>query len=114
MDDDFNTAGAFSVLFEIAREINVNKGDEKGPVLAKGLVEMAEVLGVLQAHPEQFLHGGDVTGRLTKVVIEEQIQARLAARKNKNWAEADRIRGWLKDQGVVLNDSHEGTTWQRL
>jgi cysteinyl-tRNA synthetase len=114
MDDDFNTAGAFSVLFELARAINIKKDEKSAAVLAKGMVEMAAVLGVLQAHPEQYLQGGESSNGLTKTEIDSQIQARLAARKRKDWAEADRIRSWLKENGVELNDSREGTTWQRL
>ena len=70
--------------------------------------EAAGALGLGQADPRDWLQGGDDAGS-----IEAAIAARLAARGEKNWAEADRIRGNLAAQGVVLEDSAAGTTWKR-
>ncbi|OZG71290.1 cysteine--tRNA ligase [Hahella sp. CCB-MM4] len=118
MDDDFNTAGAVAVLFELAREINLAKrsGSEasgkKETVLASALVELGSVLGILQENPDAFLQG-EVEGELSVADIEAMIALRNQARQDKDWAESDRIRDELKSKGVVLNDSREGTTWQR-
>jgi len=115
MQDDFNTPLALSVLFELAREINRQKaGNVEGAECLAGLmVELAGVMGLLSDDPETFLRGGAGEG-LAADTIETLIQQRLDARKNKNWAESDRIRDELKAQGIVLEDSAQGTTWRRL
>ncbi len=116
MDDDFNTAGAVSVLFELARALNQAKrvNDPIAPLLARGLIELAEVLGILQDNPDVFLKSGaGAEYGPTEEEIEQYIELRNQARTNKDWAESDRIRDLLKEQGVILNDSREGTTWQR-
>jgi len=113
MDDDFNTAGACGVLFELAREINRLR--ESDPATAAGLAgrlrELGEVLGVLQLEPEAFLRA-DAAGRVDAAEVEALIQARLNARAEKNWAESDRIRDQLTALGVVLEDGKGGTTWR--
>ena len=70
--------------------------------------EAAAVLGLAQGNPRAWLQGGDDAS-----AIEAAIAARLAARGAKNWAEADRIRGELLAQGIILEDSAAGTTWKR-
>jgi cysteinyl-tRNA synthetase len=76
---------------------------------------MAGVLGLLQSEPEAFLKAGSgVAGNvIDEAAIESLIQQRLDARSNKNWAEADRIRDLLSDQGIVLEDTAGKTTWRR-
>ena len=105
MDDDFNTPEAFAVLFDLANEVNKIK-DTNVAGLLKGL---AAILGLLQRNPDNFLQG-EITGSLD---IEGLIQARLMAKKNKNFAEADAIRKQLADAGIVLEDTPQGTTWRR-
>jgi len=117
MDDDFNTAEAIAVLFEGAREVNRLKSDQPDLALlaANQLKSMANILGLLQTEPEEFLKSA--TGTASNVMDEEAIQVliqqRLDARSNKNWAEADRIRNVLNDQGIVLEDAAGKTTWRR-
>ncbi len=133
MDDDFNTPVALSVLFDLATELNkakkVNK--EKIHLLAATLKYLGGLLGILQDDPEAFLKGRvfhveiiesfTLTDRftakatdLTEEHIEQQIQARLDAKKSKNWALADQIRDELKQQGVILEDAPNDTTsWRR-
>ena len=115
MDDDFNTPEALAVLFDLVREINrVRQEDtEKAAALAAELRHLGGVLGILQADPEQYLRGGDSTSGLSDDEIESMIQQRQEAKAGKDWAEADRLRDALKDQGVVLEDSPQGTTWRR-
>jgi cysteinyl-tRNA synthetase len=115
MDDDFNTPEAVAVLFELAREVNRLRGSDEAAAarLAAQLRRLGGVLGLLQRDPEAFLRGGTAAGGLSDQAIEERIAARLAARKGKNWAEADRIRDELKAQGIVLEDGAGGTTWRR-
>jgi cysteinyl-tRNA synthetase len=111
MDDDFNTPEAIAVLFELATELN-KTGDARQAVLLKSL---AATLGLLQRDASEFLHALPAQGEggLTPERIEELIAARAAARKSKNFAEADRIRKELSDGGVVLEDGAGGTVWRR-
>lgn len=116
MDDDFNTPQALAVLFELVREINRHKGQNPTEAAALGaeLVQMGAVLGILQAEPEAWLKGqGQLDGGLGDAEIQFLIDQRLAARQAKNWAEADRIRDLLKEQGIQLEDGAGGTGWRR-
>jgi cysteinyl-tRNA synthetase len=116
MDDDFNTPEAVAVLFELAREINRARDTDTGRAnrLAGRMKRLAGVLGLLQAEPDAFLResAGAVDG-LTDAQIEALIADRIAARKAKDWAEADRIRDELEAQGILLEDGAEGTRWRR-
>jgi cysteinyl-tRNA synthetase len=117
MDDDFNTPVAVSVLFDLARELNRAKeaNQEKIHSLTATLKYLGGLLGLLQDDPENFLKSGVVdSAELTDAFIEQQIQARLDAKKAKNWALADQIRDELKGQGVILEDAPNGaTSWRR-
>jgi cysteinyl-tRNA synthetase len=108
MDDDFNTPEAVAVLFELANEVN-----RSGSAAAAGLLrQLGGVLGLLGRPAAAFLQGG-LEGDWTTERIEAAIAARNAARKGRNFAEADRIRKELLDAGIVLEDSPRGTTWRR-
>ena len=108
MDDDLNTADAISAVFELVKDINTTVIADAP---AKELVELAttlfdELTGVL----------GLVYNRKTESLddeIEKLIEARTQARKDRNWAEADRIRDELKAQGIVLEDTPQGVKWHR-
>jgi len=121
MDDDFNTPEALSILFELAREINRARDDgdhEQAHALGADLRQLGGVLGLLQDDPERFLRGGSgssgvAAGELTEEQIDTLIAQRIAARKAKNWAEADQIRDQLVEAGVILEDNAEGTAWRR-
>ena len=109
MDDDFNTPEAVAVLFDLANEINKG-GSEKDARLLKSL---AAILGLLQREPRQFLQALPAGDGLSQERIEELIAARAAARKRKDFDEADRVRKQLLDVGVVLEDGPKGTIWRR-
>ncbi len=124
MNDDFNTPVALAVLFDLARDLNKAKTHEpeKIGILATSLKQLAALLGILQLSPNDFLQGkgySSVDPSCTAPTfaddhIEQQIQARIDAKKAKNWALADNIRNDLKAQGVILEDSPDGTTsWRR-
>ena len=106
--DDFNTPEAMAVLFDLANE--ANRGQSAGA--AAQLKALGGVLGLLQRDPQQFLQG-TAAGGLSEAQISEQIEARISAKKAKNFAEADRIRKELLAAGIVLEDSAAGTTWRR-
>jgi len=115
MDDDFNTPKAMAVLFELVTELNIasREGSEDAGKLAAQLKRLAGVLGLLQQDPDAFLKGEDKEGELGAAEIETLIEQRAQAKKDRNFADADRIRDELADQGIILKDSREGTTWYR-
>ena len=71
------------------------------------------MLGLLQRDPQQFLQGGAGADGMGDAAINAQIEARIAAKKARNFAEADRIRKELLEAGIVLEDTPQGTTWRR-
>ena len=103
MDDDFGTPEAVAVLFDLASR--ANSGERQ---LAPQLRALGGVLGLLQRDAARFLQGGSADDW-----IPERIAAREAARKRKDFAEADRIRHELLAKGILLEDGPAGTTWRR-
>ncbi|MCW4631718.1 MULTISPECIES: cysteine--tRNA ligase [Marinomonas] len=115
MKDDFNTAVAVSVLFELVRDLNKAKTEDadKASKLAAELRSLAELLGLLHQDPEYFLQNSTVSEGLSEAAIQALIDERAQARKDKNFARGDEIRDELASQGIELLDSREGTTWTR-
>ena len=109
MDDDFNTPEAVAVLFDLANEVNRTQSKET----AAQLKTLAGVLGLLQRDPQVFLKGEASEGGLDDAGINARIEARIAAKQAKNYAEADRIRKELLEAGIVLEDTAQGSTWRR-
>ncbi len=105
MDEDFGTPEAVAVLFELATEVN-----KTGSAQLAGLLQaLGACLGLLQEDPTVFLQAGSA---LDETAIRIQIELRAAAKAAKNFAEADRIRKALLEQGIVLKDSPTGTLWE--
>ena len=109
MDDDFNTANAISAIYELVREINarVNPNAHPSKALAEACraiyLELSDVLGI------PFIERRDELTEEQQALFE----ARKAARKEKNWAESDRIRDELKAQGILVEDTPQGMKWKR-
>ena len=114
--DDFNTANAIAVLFDLVRDINREKisNPEKVNSLASLLKYLAGIIGLLQTDAELYLKSqvsADIG--LSDEDIDSMIQQRLDARNKKDWSAADRIRDELIEAGVSIEDSVEGTRWRR-
>ena len=107
MDDDFNTPKAIAVMFELVTQINKAEGEEKNK-LASLLKTFADVLGCLQTDPEEYFKQGV---EVDEAYIQDMIEKRKQAKKDKDFALADQIRQDLDAQGIELQDSREGTTW---
>ena len=115
MDDDFNTPAAFAVLFDLAHALNKARAaaPARAVALAGELRALAGILGLLVRDPEQYLRGAGA-GDLGEAEIEALIAQRVEARRNRNWAESDRLRDELKTRGVLLEDAPGGkTVWRR-
>ena len=115
MDDDFNTPEAYSVLFDMAREVNRLKTEDLAAAngLAAALRQLSGVLGLLEQDPEAFLQGGAQSDDSEVAEIEALIKQRNDARQSKDWALADQARDRLNEMGIVLEDGAQGTTWRR-
>ena len=111
MDDDFNTPGAISVLFDLAKQINKESG-ETAQKLAGRLKQLASVLGILEQDPNKFLTTGAKDDDVEQ--IEALIKQRNEARKQKNWALADEARDKLKQMHIELEEGPQGTVWHRV
>ncbi len=107
MDDDFNTADAISVIFELVKFANSNANDASSKAFLKALkdeiVELSDVCGLIVEKEAEILDED----------IEKLIQERQDARKAKNFARADEIRNELLEKGIVLEDTREGVKWKR-
>ncbi|UOD34694.1 cysteine--tRNA ligase [Deferribacteraceae bacterium V6Fe1] len=117
MDDDFNTPAALSYLFEFVKALNIiltNKPDEQSYNLLLEIVEKVksaclDVLGIIQKEPEEWFKANLI---IDEDELNKLIEERNLARKNKDFAKADEIRDYLKEKGVELLDTLEGTKFR--
>ena len=108
MDDDFNTADAITSIFDLIRDINLNISIDSSRELCKGALdlirELGEPLGILQSSTKASLEDE----------IEELIEKRQEARKNRDFALADKIRDDLKARNIILEDTPQGVRWKKI
>ncbi|NLJ87737.1 MAG: cysteine--tRNA ligase [Epulopiscium sp.] len=110
MEDDFNTADAISVIFELVKFANVNidnnSSKEFALAIKNKILSLLNILGLLEKQE-------DIKEDVLEEEIEELIMKRQEARKAKNWALADEIRDNLKQRGIILEDTPQGVKWKR-
>lgn len=112
--DDLNTPVAISELYRLAKEMHGANGEAKAQLHSQ-LMGLAGLMGLLQQNPEQWFkqaRGGDAES-ISEAEIEAAIVRRQQAKADKDYAGADQVREDLLAQGIVLEDSREGTTWRR-
>ncbi len=112
MDDDFNTPEAVAILFELARDLNKAKAEDPAHAgeLARLLVKLSGVLGLLQGSAQDFLRNS--AADVDAAAIDDLIAQRRQARQDKNWALADEIRDKLNAMKVVVEDGADGSRWR--
>lgn len=112
LNDDLNTPVAIAEIHALAKQLH--KADEDGkPALKARILAAGNLLGILEQDPEAWLQGAASDDAIGAAEIEALIEARSAAKSARDFALADQIRDDLAKQGVVLEDSREGTTWKR-
>ncbi len=112
LNDDFNTPMALSILFEIAKQINIERTTNltKANALSSQLVKLGNYLGILQYNADEYLKLGS---ELSESEISKKIAQREDARNSKDFAMSDQIRDELLELGIILEDNANGTTWRR-
>ncbi|GAA3912212.1 cysteine--tRNA ligase [Litoribacillus peritrichatus] len=115
LNDDLNTPMAIAELHNLAKQINKTESAEEKSLVAAQLRKSASLLGLLSHDAENWFksRGNQSEGGLSDDAIEALIQERIEAKKNKDFARSDQIRDDLKAQGIELEDTREGTRWQR-
>ncbi len=115
MDDDFNSRAAITVLHELAGEINrlADKSSARAAGLARTLLQLGAVLGILQLTPAEFLRAAPGTDGITDTEITRLIAQRAQAKAARDYAAADRLREQLSAHDIILEDGPAGTTWRR-
>jgi cysteinyl-tRNA synthetase len=112
LDDDLNTPKALAVLFELATELHKAGDAARRRVIAGQLKACGALLGLLSADPEVWLKAGSA-GELSAEAVDALLSERLAARRNRDFATADRIRDQLTAAGIVIEDGAVGARWRR-
>ena len=110
MNDDLNTPEALSILFGLAKSINSSQDIKDQSMYASTMRELGKVLGLLNDSSEAFFQYG---ANLTDEEINHKIEERNQARDNKDFQKADQIRDELAAQGILLDDSSDGTSWKK-
>jgi cysteinyl-tRNA synthetase len=112
LEDDLNTPAALAELFELARALNKSEDAADKARLVAQLRDAGAMMGLLRQSPEAWFSTSVSDSAVDGSAIDAQLEARTAAKKAKNFAEADRIRDALKAQGILIEDSPQGTRWR--
>ncbi|MBT5006630.1 MAG: cysteine--tRNA ligase [Halieaceae bacterium] len=112
LNDDLNTPLAIAELHALAKQLNKAAAEDK-PQLKARIIAAGNLLGILGQDPEEWLQGDAAADAISAEAIETLIKERVDAKANRNFARADEIRDSLLAEGVVLEDSREGTQWKR-
>ena len=112
LDDDLNTAGAIAELHALAKALRSAPEAERATLKAR-LLAGADLLGILQQSPEDWFQQAVDDSAITAEEIEAMIEARQQAKQERDFARADALRETLRERGVILEDSREGTSWRR-
>lgn len=112
LDDDLNTPIAIAEIHALAKQLHKASDAEK-PALKARILAAGNLLGILEQDPEQWLQGAASEDAISAEAIEALIEQRQQAKLDKDYGRADEIREELLAQGVVLEDSREGTKWKR-
>ncbi|MDR3499262.1 MAG: cysteine--tRNA ligase [Parvibaculum sp.] len=110
--DDLNTPKALAVLFDLARQANIATDRDEKARLKAALLGSGALIGLLQQDPEAWFAGAGMAPHIDAGEIEGLIAARNAARKAKDFKEADRIRDELAGRGILIEDGPQGTQWR--
>lgn len=112
LEDDLNTPKAIAELFALAKSANTSTDSSEKAVIKAQLLAAGKLIGLLEQTPSAWFNAAKDSADIDAAAVDKLIEARRQARADKNFAEADRIRGELDAMGVELLDSREGTTWK--
>jgi cysteinyl-tRNA synthetase len=112
LTDDLNTPKALAVLFDLAKQANTTSDPGTRAQLKAALIGAGRLIGLLEMEPEAWFAGAGGASHIDGEEVERLIAARNAARKARDFTEADRIRGALADMGVAIEDGPQGTSWR--
>lgn len=112
LEDDLNTPRAIAELFGLSKAANTSTDDNEKAKLKAQLIAAGKLIGLLEQDPADWFANAKDSANIDGEKVEALIAARLTARANKDFAEADRLRDEIDAMGVVLKDSREGTTWK--
>lgn len=112
LEDDLNTPRAIAELFGLSKAANISTDNNEKAKLKAQLIAAGKLIGLLEQDPADWFANAKDSANIDGEKVEALIAARLAARTNKDFAEADRLRDEIDAMGVVLKDSREGTTWK--
>ena len=112
--DDLNTSKAIASLNEISKKLSSSSNSENKKKFKTQLLACGYILGILQEKPKQWLGINEGSNSADSQAIEQLVLNRDAARKNKNFEEADQIRNTLLDMGIEIEDAPSGTTWRKV
>jgi len=113
LSDDMNSSLAIFEINSIADQLSKCKQEDKSMLKTK-LVSSGKILGILQNCPDKWLKYGTTNNNIDSNLIEELLNKRKEARKNKNFIEADKIRTKLQEMKIEIEDTSDGTIWRSI